>query len=95
MNLLVSKAVETAPIILQTRGLTETAKLVTNSTSPISTIFTRTKLVFTACFPPNIKYPAKCAIFFAQLRVCIFTGGSTFPPVIEIAAMRQVLEETL
>lgn len=95
MNLLVAKTVELAPIILQTRSLTETAKLVTNSTNPISNIFTRTKLVFTVCLPPNIKYPIKCAIFFAQLRVCIYTEGSTFPSVIRIAAMRQVLEEML
>jgi hypothetical protein len=75
--MIVEKIIEKAPIIFQPNGFTNLAMNVTNCTDPISASIMASKLIIGACVPPQVKYPAKCAILALQLGMCICTGGWT------------------
>jgi len=60
--MLIEKEIEKAPIIMQANSFCSLARNVTNRTDPISAIFSATKMIVSACVPPNDKYPVKCLI---------------------------------
>ena len=74
----------------------ETAVNITNSTNPYVATVNGIKIVTLACLPPNIKYPVKCAILFAQIGVSICTGGtsSMVSTALVIGSARQILENS-
>ncbi len=96
-----SKVVKYFPVVLQSQQFSSTAMEVTESISPLSASFKGLKLILHFCLPPNIKYPVKCAIFFGQLGISVYTAGMTggfssmLSLTLAIGSGRQVLEEML
>ena len=57
---------------MQAKGVIETAKIIANTTNAILTTVEGIKVIAVSYLPPVVKYPIKCAIFFAQIYVYIY-----------------------
>jgi hypothetical protein len=83
------------PVAVQSQRFAVTAETLSNSTNPVSAAISGIKLISDVCLPPNIKYPLKCAVLFAQIGISIYSGGTStiLTTTLALGSARQILEE--
>lgn len=88
---MMKEILENVPIVGQAYGLTKTAMIVYNSTSPIEAVKNATLSIIIDCTPPVIKYPVKCAVFALSCTVAVTSGGNPFSVSLAIGAAKQLI----
>mgnify|MGYP007080363500 CR=1 FL=1 len=63
-----------------------------NSTSPIEAVKVAAVSIIDDCAPPEIKYPIKCGIFFAQVVLAVSSGGNPWAVAMAIGSARQIID---
>lgn len=91
----IESTIEFVPVLFQSKGFASKAMEIYNTTNPITASFTALRVIVNVCLPPNVKYPVKCLIFFSQVGLCVYTGGtaSVLTFATTVASARQILEE--
>ena len=67
------KLIKFVPVVGQAYGLIDTVKVVSNITDPIQAVVTAGEMILEDCLPPQIKYPAECALLVAECGVAIYS----------------------
>lgn len=82
---------QAAPVVAQANSFAQLAKNITNTTDPISTSLTASKLIIGVCTPRHIQFPLRCGILAAQLR----SGGltSVTSTALLLGTGKQIFEE--
>ena len=63
-----------------------------NSTSPVEAVKVAAVSIIDDYAPPQIKYPVKCVIFFAQIALSVSSGGDPWAVVMVIGSARQIID---
>jgi len=70
-----------------------TAVEVTEISYPYEAMIQAVKIIGHLCLPPNIQYPIRCGILFAQIGITVYSGrvDAAIGGALSFSAARQVL----
>ena len=88
---MLKEIVKGVPVLGQAYGLTSTAMRVYNSASPLEALKLAGFEIAQECLPPQVKYPLKCTVFFAQVAIAASTG-QPWALALAIGQARQIID---